>query len=507
MSKFIIIFLLFMPLLASAQHPPDTLWTNVYVNGYQSFGRSVHQTTDGGFIAAGYTTPSTSFYSDVYLVKTDAFGDTVWTRTFGGYHNDQGYDVKQTVDGGYIITGKIIPPGQPYGDVYLIKTDENGDEIWTQNYGGDDGTLGYSVVQTSDGGHMVTGYVNIISSDHCYIFLMRTDADGDTIWTRTFDNYYMQGKGWDVIRTQDGNYVAAGQTWPVGSGDVFLMKFDDNGDTLWMRNYGGDLLEFGNSVKQTQDGGFIIAGGSKSYGEGQYDVYLIRTDSEGDTLWTRTYGGDLNDTGQCIDITFDGGYIITGMSESFVTLGRDDLYLIRTDEFGDTLWTCTYGDSGDGDIDYGYSVQQTDDGGFIVAGQTNSCDPDNHTRMWLLRFRWDGVLVEDWAEIQPYDFQLLPAYPNPFNAQTAIPFTLNRAGKVKIDIFDITGRSVGAKHSVNASPLQGRYHAGTHEVVWNAEGVASGVYLVRLRVDDLTDRNPAVAGQVVCPTRKVILLK
>jgi len=207
----------------------------------------------------------------------------------------------------------------------------------------------------------VTGYV-IEESDDDYILLMRTDADGDTIWTRIFDNQYMQGKGWDVIRTQDGNYVATGQTWPVGSGDVFLMKFDDNGDTLWMRNYGGDLTEAGMSVKQTPDGGFIITGGTWSYGEGQGDVYLIRTDSEGDTLWTRTYGGNLDDIGYCIDITFDGGYIITGMSESFVTLGIDDLYLIRTDEFGDTLWTCTYGDSGDGDIDWGYSVQQTADG-------------------------------------------------------------------------------------------------------------------------------------------------
>ena len=496
MSKLSIISLLLMPLTASAQHPPDTLWTNVYVHGYKSYGRSVQQTTDGGFIAAGYTTPSTSFHSDVYLVKTDAFGDTVWTRTFGGNLSDQGYDVKQTDDGGYIVVGTIIPPGEVFTDVYLIKTDENGNEIWAHNYGEDDGDIGHGVIQIPDGGYMVTGYVNIISSDQCYILLMRTDADGDTIWTRIFDNYYMQGKGWDVIRTQDGNYVAAGQTWPTGNGNVFLMKFDDNGDTLWMRNYGGDLLEFGNSVMQTQDGGFIIAGGSKSYGEGQYDVYLIRTDSEGDTLWTRTYGGYLDDFGHCLDITFDGGYIITGMSESFVSLGIDDLYLIRTDEFGDTLWTCTYGDSGDGDIDWGYSVQQTADGGFIVAGKTNSYDPDTYTRMWLLRFRWDGVLVEDWKEIQPYDFKLLPPYPNPFNGSTTIPFTLDRPGNVKIDIYDITGRSVGVQY---IEPWQTWFSAGMHEVVWNADGMASGVYLVRLQQQS--------AGTLRHETRNVILLK
>ena len=487
----VVISLLLLPFTVFAQHPPDTLWTNVYVNGYKSYGQSVHQTTDGGFIAAGHTTPSTSFYSDVYLVKTDAFGDTVWTRTFGGNLSDKGYDVKQTDDSGYIVVGYIRPPGEVFTDVYLIKTDENGDEIWAHNYGEDDGDIGYSAIQTLDGGYMVTGYVNIISSDQCYIFLMRTDADGDTVWTRTFDNYYMQGKGWDVIRTQDGNYVAAGQTWPTGNGNVFLMKFDDNGDTLWMRNYGGDLLEFGNSVKQTQDGGFIIAGGSKSYGEGQYDVYLIRTDSEGDTLWTRTYGGYLDDFGHCLDITFDGGYIIAGMSESFVALGIDDLYLIRTDEYGDTLWTSTYGDSGDGDIDWGYSVEQTTDGGFIVAGKTQSYT-NPYSRMWLLRFRWDGVLVEDWKEIQPVGFQLLPAYPNPFNAQTTIPFTLDRAGKVKIDVFDITGRSVGVQY---IESLQTWFSAGYHEVVWNAEGMSSGVYLVRM------------IGDSYSQTQKLLLIK
>jgi len=474
---------------ASAQHPPDTMWTNIYVDGYESYGCSVQQTTDGGFIATGYTVQSGSLFGDVYLVKTDARGDTLWTRAIGGNSDDYGDEVKLTDDGGYIVVGVTDPPGVMYGDIYLIKTDANGDTLWTRSYGEPENSdFGSSVAQTLDGGYIVAGNVNP-DNNTCYIHLMKTDADGDTIWTKTFTD--SEGQGNSVIQLQDGNYIITGIVWPLCEGKVFLMKIDENGDTLWNRTYGGDAPlsdDSGNSVQQTQDGGFIIAGSTVSYGAGANDVYLIKTDSEGDTLWTKTYGGYYNEYGRSVDQTYDGGYIITGYTQSFSTVMWYDLYLIRTDSLGDTLWTCTFGDSGIGDVDMGRSVQQTEDGGFIVAGSTRSYTPDTSNRLWLLRLRWDGVLVGDIGLIQPQEFTLYPAYPNPFNSKTRLVFSLPMPINVILNVYDINGREV-------VKLADGYRSAGEYEAVFDGSGLASGIYFTRFTAGNFSQ------------TRKMLLVK
>ena len=189
-------------------------------------------------------------------------------------------------------------------------------------------------------------------------------AQADTLWTRTYGGSDFD-KGYSVQQTQDGGFIIVGFTESYGAGgeDVYLIKTDENGDTLWTRTYGGSSDDMGNSVQETTDGGFIIAGYTYSYGAGGSGVYLIRTDSLGDTLWTRTYGGSDDDYGYSVQQCQDGGFIIAGKTESYGA-GYYDVYLIRTDSMGDTLWTKTYGGSDD---DEGYSVQQCQDGGFIIA--------------------------------------------------------------------------------------------------------------------------------------------
>jgi hypothetical protein len=300
---------------------------------------------------------------DVYLIKTDSLGDTLWKKTFGGSSYDYGYSVQQTADGGYIVAGSIKFSGLNNYDVYLIKTDSLGDTLWTRTYGDDSSDAGMDVRQTTDGGYIVVGYTVSYGSGKSDVYLIKTDSVGDTLWTKTFG-----GSGWDwgwsVRQTTDGGYIIAGYTDPYNAGpyDVYLIKTDSLGDMLWTKTFGGSESDYGESVQQTTDGGYIVAGFTRSYGAGRCDVYLIKTDCLGDTLWTKTYGGSLEDYGHSVQQTTDGGYIITGQHSG-------DVYLLKTDPQGVTIWEKTFGGN---QSDEGYSVQQTTDGGYIVVGETKS---------------------------------------------------------------------------------------------------------------------------------------
>ena len=261
------ILLLFSSLLAQG---PDTLWTRTYggINDDQAY--SVQQTFDEGYIIVGYTKSFGAGDADVYLVKTDSIGDTLWTRTYGNTLFDAGYSVQQTTDSGYIIAG-----------THLIKTDSLGDTLWTKPYGG-----GYSVKQIPDGGYIYAG--RKITSFTYDVFLIRTDSMGDSLWSRTYgDDGYNDG-GYSVQRTIDGGYIIAGNTnWVFDAtyrlrspGDLFIIKLDSLGDSLWSLVYGGAGDDLGRSVEQTSDSGFIVAGFTESFGAGDCDVWLIKTGAD-----------------------------------------------------------------------------------------------------------------------------------------------------------------------------------------------------------------------------------
>jgi len=285
--------------------------------------------------------------------------DTAWTKIYGD--SVEGYSVQQTTDGGYIIAGQAWSLGADGRDVYLIKTDSLGDSLWTRTYGGSYGQSGSSVQQTTDGGYIITGetWSNDTTSN---VYLIKTDSLGDTLWTKTYERGD-RDHGSEVQQTTDGGYIIIGVTCFVhlGSDDAYLIKTDSLGDTLWTRTYGGSENDRGSSVQQTTDRGYIVAGRTESYGAGFSDVYLIKTDSLGDTLWTRAYGGSYGQSGSSVQQTDDGGYIVAGGSG----YNTDNMYLIKTNSIGDSLWAKIYW----GNIyNYGYEVQQTDDGGYIITG-------------------------------------------------------------------------------------------------------------------------------------------
>jgi hypothetical protein len=347
---------------------PDTAWTKTFGGSSDDYGISVQQTSDGGYIIAGWTESFGAGSRDVYLIKTDANGDTLFTKTFGGTGDDWGESVQQTSDGGYIIAGATKSFGANRA-VYLIKTDANGNTLYTKTFGGSGNDWGSSVQQTSDGGYIITGYTTSFGAFWSDVYLIKTDANGDTLFTKTIGGSNTD-VGYSVQQTSDGGYIITGYTYSFGAGydDVYLIKTDANGDTLFTKTFGGSGSEYGNSVQQTSDGGYIIAGWTASFGAGSDDIYLIKTDANGDTLFTKTFGGSSIDWGYSVQQTSDGGYIIAGRTKSFGA-GNNDVYLIKTDANGNTLFTKTFGRSGD---DVGFSVQQTSDGGYIITGYTES---------------------------------------------------------------------------------------------------------------------------------------
>ncbi|MEP7171176.1 MAG: T9SS type A sorting domain-containing protein [Bacteroidota bacterium] len=351
MKKFILTVSLFLNVMISnAQITFQKSYGNVM---QQVFGPASYQTSDGGYIIT----------YDVFLIKTNNNGDTLWTRKFPQLTCNS---VQQTTDNGYIITGWTGG-----NQAFLIKTDSIGDSLWTKTYSIGTSFGGLFVKQTLDGGYIVSGFY----SDSYYgieCCLLKTDSLGLILWSKTYTHNDPDGLYYplSVIQTADSGYIVTGYGAPyIYFYSIFLFKTDASGVVQWTKDYLGsspsDIVAY--SIQETTDKGFIIAGSLNISGSSYRDVYLIKTDSIGTKLWSKTYGGMYDDQCYSVRQTFDGGYIVAG----FITIlgNYPHVYLVRTDGTGDTLWTRTFGGSGG---DYGYCVQQTADSGFIVTGTSTS---------------------------------------------------------------------------------------------------------------------------------------
>ena len=305
-----------------------------------------------------------------------------WIKTFGGNsHTEVGRSVQQTSDSGYVVCGTIDYSGLT--DVYLLKIDKQGNKVWNQIIGGTGFDNGWSVQQTTDGGFILTGRQSS-SGSTTSVYLVKTDENGNEQWNQTFGDSG-NNSGYSVQQTTDGGYIITGFTTSLGNGgsDVYLIKTDENGDSLWTRTFGGTSSDRGLSVQQTTDGGFILTGTTQSFGNGGPDVYLIKTDENGDSLWTRTFGGTSSEEGYSVQQTTDGGFILTGTTYS----GGSKVYLVKTDENGNEQWSKSLGEG----TDQGQSVQQTTDGGYIITGTKQL----TYSHVHIKKTDENGVLVWD----------------------------------------------------------------------------------------------------------------
>jgi hypothetical protein len=462
--------------------PPGISWTRTFGSSYWDCGRSVQQTNDGGYVVTGSTPSDPYYYSNVWLIKTNSMGNEQWRRTFEymmAYACS--HSVQQTTDGGYVIAGYI--GDMPGYDVCLIKTDSLGIEQWNRIFGGSDWDFAYCVQQTTDGGYIIAGYTGIYGAGYD-VWLIKTDSLGNQQWSRNLGgggNDY----GYSVQQTDDGGYIIAGYTESFGAGceDVLLIKTDASGNQQWNRTFGGTLTDCGYSIQQTDDGGYIIAGYTDSFGAGSYDVWLIRTDASGNQQWSRAIGGSDEDMGTCVQKTIDGGYIVTGHTYSYGA-GSADVWVIKIDANGTQKWKRAIGGS---NTDKGYCIQETSDGGYIVVGDTYSYGAGD-SDIWLIRIASETYVENDPPFHHPHEFALHPPYPNPFNPTTTINYQVPTNALINIMIYNILGQKVATLFDDIKQP-------GRHTITWNATNQPSGVYFCRM-----------VAGDFV-QIRKLLLIK
>src|SRR4030042_718337 len=320
---------------------------------------------------AGVANSSGAGGFDYWLVKTDSFGNVQWNKTYGGAGADQSYNVIQTVDRGYLMVGITTSFGAGALDGCLVKNDVSGNMQWNKTYGTPGPEYLANVIKTSDGGYLAGGFIVVPGGFNGW--LVKIDVNGGMQWNKTivtpYGNILYSG-----VQTSDGGYAFTGinrTTAGVQIGDAFLFKTDSSGNMLWNQTYGGPAADAGFGLVRTTDGGYLIAGFTGSFGAGGLDGWLIKTDANGNMQWNQTYGGTNNDSLQTIVLTTDGGFALGGKTNSFGA-GNTDMWLVKTDSYGNMQWSKTFGgpwvDSGPDNND----VRQTADGGYLIAGTTTS---------------------------------------------------------------------------------------------------------------------------------------
>jgi hypothetical protein len=363
-----VIFVLCAAAIAAAQNGPTAEWTKTYGQSGDDWAQTVLMVRDG-YIIAGSTESMGFGHSDFLLIKTDAAGNTLWSRTYGSADVEVLGEAALTSDSGFILAGFT----GKFGDsllthAYLVRTDSKGDTLWTRVLERDSGTVVEDVISLSDGGFALTGRANTFGQGH-NMYLWKTDAKGNLLWTKNFG-----GKAWDdgeaVQETKDGGFVVAGRTASYGEGmfDVYVVRTNASGDTLWTRTVGGHKNERAYDLVQTASGDLVIAGETESFTHGGRDVYLIRMTANGDTVWTRAVGGAKDEAAKAVTMTADSGIAVAGYTFSFGA-GDADMYLVKADGTGNVRWTQAYGGP---EWDAAESLQELPDHGYILAGATRS---------------------------------------------------------------------------------------------------------------------------------------
>lgn len=447
-----------------------TEWTKNYGGINNDEGASVQQTSDGGYIVSGSTHSFGAGNSDIWLLRTDSAGDTLWTKVFGGTGQEFGGAVKETTDNGFILTGHTSSFGAGSGDAWLIKTNSNGDTLWTKTFGGPASDGGSYVQQTSDGGFVICGTTNSFGAGNTDYWMIKTDGNGDTTWNKTYGGIY-NDVAFYAQETSDGGYVIVGYRQFSGfdNSDIWLVKTDSNGDTSWTKRFGGDLNELPYSAQQTSDDGYIITGYTYSYGAGSGDVWLLKTDSNGNLLWSNTFGGVSNEAGQCVIETSDNGYIVCGFTYSFSSQGDGDVWLIKADSNGSESWKATVGTT---NSEVGFSIDQTTDDGFIVCGFAES-SVTYDKNVLLIRLYEGQSGIENSGSPVVSSFELKQNFPNPFNPSTTISYSIPTAGFVQLLVYDALGTEIKTLVSEFKQ-------AGNYTINFDARNLPTGIYFYKI---------------------------
>lgn len=457
--------------------PPQN--TDGYYNleGYATWGEghAVLETPDKGYIIAGYQGSSmTSSTYNMRLIKTDVNGDTLWTRNYGGNNEERAFDVAICPDNGFVLTGFTKSYGGGGKDLYIVKTDENGNMEWEKTYGVETDEEGYSIVTASDGGYFIAGktYQYDGAGD---LWFMKVNAQGDSLWTKRYGGDRRDEVG-EVHRTADGGYIFAGtrgHALTLGYiTNIYAIRFDANGDTLWTREIGfEDYWDTGGDILEMDDGTFLLVGYYHN------EEYIAKLDTDGNTLWEKTSGTEQHGGFNTIARKPDGNILLSRNG-----FGAQYMMNVRTyDTEGNFISSDTMGWS----PGYVYSpttasandAQPTSGGGYVAAGRGSIAGNANNWNIVL--YRKGGTLTM--LPLPPLGIRELPflsrnyglkavtVYPNPVNDHAVIGFELSGHAVAVMKILDIYGRIV------HESRL-GHLSKGKQQIDWSAQDLSDGTY-------------------------------
>lgn len=349
------------------------------IGGFNDDAGVAIPTADGGYIIGGQSSSFSIMFPglyDLYLTKMNHKGQILWSYVLGDSLDDIGWTVIQTADGGYAIAGHSSSFSGGFRDFYLVKTNSSGIVTWSKTFDSGFSEQVFTMQQTSDGGYILAGEAVSAVNGYTEIYVVKTDASGNMQWSNYYGGNSSDDVCYSVKQTTDGGYILAGSTQSFGAGqqDFYLIKLTATGNVSWSKTYGGILHEFLFSAFQTSDGGYMLAGESTTFKtgpSGSADYLIIKTDNAGNVQWSKNYGSNATERANHIVEVNGGGYTITGMGLS-ASGTSGDITLVRIDASGNIIWSRGIGGSGQ---DWGMWVENTSDNGFIISGSTGSFAP------------------------------------------------------------------------------------------------------------------------------------
>lgn len=358
----------------------------------------VFQTKEGDYLIAGRTDSFGGKNGDFWILKIDRNGMVIWQKRIDGGGIDSASSIQQTQDGHLIVVGNTTPAGRSNSQIWGLHLTKNGNPFWQRTYGGTADDSAASVQETIDGGFLVAGTTSSAGAGSSDMWVFKLSHTGDMEWGNTYGGTGEE-EAFSLQVTMDGGSIVVGRTTSYGAGlsDIWILKLTSEGLVDWQRTYGRTKDDIGYSIKETVDGGFIVAGSTGSFGAGDLDFFVIKMSDHGKVQWQKAFGGTSTDIAYSICQAKDGGYLVVGKSNSFGTETHEkpfselsDILILKLDVDGTVQWQKTYG--GNYSFDEARSIVPTASGGYIVAGSTNSWGESFSHEFFVLKLRSDGSI-------------------------------------------------------------------------------------------------------------------